>query len=72
LHKKEVWCRGFFGQFPDVASIKNSVSCAGEYSPNFDLEDMISTSTTDFSFHGKNGPNSPDFKRKKFQVAKNL
>ncbi len=62
----------FFNQFPDVASIKNSVSCAGEYSPNFDLEVTISTSTKDFSFHGKNGPNSPDLKRIFFQVAKNL
>ncbi len=61
----------FFCQFPDVASIKNSVSCTGEFSPNFDL-DTISTSTKDFSFHGKNGPNSPDFKRNFFQVAKNL
>jgi hypothetical protein len=41
-----------------------SVSFTGEFSPNFDLKNMNSTYTKDL--WKNNGPNSPDFKEKKF------
>jgi hypothetical protein len=43
----------------------------GKISPNFDLENMISTYTMDFPWE-KNGPNSKDFKRKKFKLTRFL
>jgi hypothetical protein len=42
----------------------------GEFSPNFDLKNMISTYTKDLSWK-KNDLNSPDF-REKFQIARFL
>jgi hypothetical protein len=39
---------------------RTSVSFNGKVLPNFDLKNMISTYTKDFSW-GKNGPNLPDF-----------
>jgi hypothetical protein len=43
----------------------------GQILPHFDhLKNMISTYTK--IFHGKNGPNSPDFKKKVSTLPKNL
>jgi len=42
----------------------------GEFSQKFDLKNMISSNTKDFSW--KNGPNSPNFEKKKIQIAKFL
>jgi hypothetical protein len=47
------------------------VSFTGKFSPNFNVKNMISTYTKDFSWE-KSGPNSPNFKLKKFQIAKVL
>jgi hypothetical protein len=44
------------------------VYLTGEFSPNLDLKNMISTYIKDF--HGKNGPNSPDFEFLKLQIAR--
>ncbi len=44
----------------------------GEISPNFDLKNMVLTykgQQKEF-FHGKNGPNSPDFKEEKKKNSK--
>jgi hypothetical protein len=46
-----------------------SVSFTGEFSPNFDLKNMNSTYTKEFSWQN-NGPNSLDFKEKKFGIAR--
>jgi hypothetical protein len=40
----------------------------GEISPNFDLKNMILANTR--IFHGKNGPNSPNFTPKKPQIVR--
>jgi hypothetical protein len=45
--------------------VKSSVSFTGEFSPNFDLKNMISPYTKDFSW--KKNPNSPDFKEYFFE-----
>ncbi len=39
----------------------------GEFSANFDLENMISSYRKGFFRSKKNGPNSPDFEEKKFK-----
>ncbi len=41
-----------------------SVFFIGEFSPNFDLENMISTSASDFFMEG-NSPNLPNFEKEK-------
>jgi hypothetical protein len=50
-------------------SFGNSIAFTGEFSPNFDLKisfrvRVIFIFWRNFSFHGKNGPNLPDFEEK--------
>jgi hypothetical protein len=47
----------------------SSVSFIGKISRNFNLKNMISTYTQAF-YHGENGPNSPDFEERNFQIAR--
>jgi len=49
-----------------------SVSFIGEFLPNFDLKNMISTYTKDFFFGGKNDLNLPDFEKLFFQIFRFL
>ncbi len=56
----------FFLQIFDIG-----VSFTSQILPNFNLKNMVSTYMQRV-FHCKNGPNFPDFKLKKFQIAKVL
>jgi hypothetical protein len=55
----------------DESQLLASVSCTGDFSPNFDLKNMISTYTKDFSWKTKE-PNLPDFEDFFFQIARFL
>jgi hypothetical protein len=50
---------------------RTSVSFNGKFLPNFELKNMISTYTKDFSWE-KTGPNLPDLNLWKFQIARAL
>ncbi len=72
---------GWFSVAPNVSNMEHSVSLTGEFSPNFDLKNMISTYTKDFSWKKKRPKfadfedvfnKSPDFYNKFQQVAKNM
>jgi hypothetical protein len=43
-----------------------------EFLPNLDLKNTVSPYTKDFSWEKRGGPNTPDFKLKKFQITRVL